>query len=77
METSLVGKPFLIRKFKYLRAAANLVGILVGEMPSVASALPSSAAARLCGLYRGLLRSIRVYKWLFVKGRHAWGCLRQ
>ena len=25
METSLVGKPFLIRKFKYLRAAANLI----------------------------------------------------
>ena len=45
METSLVGKPFLIRKFKYLRAAANLVGILVGEVPSAASAFPSRAAA--------------------------------
>ncbi|KQM08535.1 MAG: hypothetical protein AL399_06855, partial [Candidatus [Bacteroides] periocalifornicus] len=41
----LVGKPFLIRKFKYLRAAANLVGILVGEVPSAASAFPSRAAA--------------------------------
>ena len=48
----LVGKPLLIRKFKYLRAAANLVGILVGEVPSAASALPSRAAAFMGG--RGL-----------------------
>ena len=44
-----MGKPLLIRKFKYLRTAANLVGILVGEVPSVASALPSRAAAFMGG----------------------------
>ena len=49
MGTALVGKPLLIRKFKYLRAAANLVGILVGEVPSAASALPSRAAAFMGG----------------------------
>ena len=49
MGISLVGKPFLIRKFKYLRAAANLIGISVGEVPSVASALPSRAAAFMGG----------------------------
>ena len=52
METSLVGKPFLIRKFKYLRAAANLIGFLVGEVPSGASALPSRAAAFMGVLQR-------------------------
>ena len=49
METSLVGKPFLIRKSTNLRAAANLIGFLVGEVPSAASALPSRAAAFMGG----------------------------
>ncbi len=55
MGTALVGKPFLIRKFKYLRAAANLIGFLVGEVPSAASALPSRAAAFMGGQRSGMV----------------------
>ena len=55
METSLVGKPFLIRKSTNLRAAANLIGFLVGEVPSAASALPSRAAAFMGGQRSGMV----------------------
>ena len=44
-----MGKPFLIRNFTYPRAAANRIGIMVGEVPSVAGALPSRAAAFMGG----------------------------
>ena len=36
-------------RFKDLRATANLIGISIGEVPSVASALPSRAAAFMGG----------------------------
>ena len=49
MGISLVGKPFLIRNFTYPRAASNRIGIMVGEVPSVAGALPSRAAAFMGG----------------------------